>query len=1144
MLVRWVALFLLVLLSHLNLWADTSFPDKKNVLVISSYSPLRENGTGLIAFFTDNLKSKMDVKVSVEYMDCESRPVFSEWVGWMTQLFNAYIDKPDVVVLLGGEAWSTYKSICIEEWRDISVVLGHLKLGFVDYENGIQKNIDNIDSLPKIMETFDGFKVTGYYYKDYLDESLKLIKRLQPNVQYVAFWYDNRYSLDFFQNYLNSLFEKIDSLDLCYLSGDTLATAQLLDSIAQMDDRYALFSAGWYTDVNHYAHAYSTLQNELARYTTKFMFQIQDQNYKNLNCIGGYFVLSKDLGKDLANITGDVLNKGIENSPSFQLTPSPPRYYINYPTFIIAGLDKKLLPKDVVFYNTKPSLWEERPHEVILVLLLGFIMVILFVVVLYNRKRKEEAYKAENERMLRLLESMPDMAVLFDSDQNIVDIINPQKNVLLGFKQKDLVGMNMRDVIFKYPRFTGAAQLIIKNVVQTTTTKEVLLFDYTISYHGKNYYTQARTVPFGNNGVICFVHDVTSHVMAELEIRKLKTFLQSIVDNLPIALLVKDASNDFRYLFYNKKVSEFYNDRPAYVIGKNDFEVNDPSAEQYRKEDELVCHTEYPLSFDRILYDKKGEPYRWGITYKTRLINNDGSCYVITIVSDTTEIRKKEIELGENKFKLELALEVAQIVLWEYSVDTRMLSSPNPSVIEHKGLSLQEFMKLMEPEDAVLLESGLKKIEEGKSDTVNLQARITFPEEQQKWFDIHAAIYERDKDGRITRIIGLRRDITALKMTDELIELRNKAEEANRLKSAFLANMSHEIRTPLNAIIGFSSLIAQTDDREEIDEYCKIVETNNELLLQLINDILDLSKIEAGQLEFNYSDVVVSDMFYFLEQTFKGRTKEGVKLVCEVPETSYIIYSEKNRLTQVVSNFLSNACKFTSDGFIKMGYKQVEEGLYFYVSDTGKGIASENLSGVFNRFAKFDNFVQGTGLGLSICQSIVQYLGGEIGVESELGKGSVFWFTIPCEPRFLQQKENEGFLSHSISDTNTACSKLKTILVAEDNDSNYLLLLNILKKDYQLVRASNGKDAVRLHQEIQPDLILMDIKMPVMDGLEATMKIRQIDHRTPIIALTAHAFNNDKDEALRVGCNDFLTKPINAKLLKSILSSFKVKDEK
>lgn len=251
----------------------------------------------------------------------------------------------------------------------------------------------------------------------------------------------------------------------------------------------------------------------------------------------------------------------------------------------------------------------------------------------------------------------------------------------------------------------------------------------------------------------------------------------------------------------------------------------------------------------------------------------------------------------------------------------------------------------------------------------------------------------------LASIAALRiRLILLKKKTEKELREKEKVEEANRLKTAFLANMSHEIRTPLNAIVGFSNLIAQGECPEENrEEFCNIIETNNELLLQLINDILDLSKIEAGKMDFTYSDMDVSGMFNRLMQVFADKPKPGVILKCNLPEQPCVICSEKNRLMQVISNFLTNACKFTFEGSITMGYEKIEGGLRFYVTDTGKGISEENLPHVFERFAKFDSFIQGTGLGLSICQNIIECLKGEIGVESEEGKGSTFWFTIPCE---------------------------------------------------------------------------------------------------------------------------------------------------
>ena len=247
---------------------------------------------------------------------------------------------------------------------------------------------------------------------------------------------------------------------------------------------------------------------------------------------------------------------------------------------------------------------------------------------------------------------------------------------------------------------------------------------------------------------------------------------------------------------------------------------------------------------------------------------------------------------------------------------------------------------------------------------------------------------------------------TERNMAEEVIRLREKAEESNRLTSAFLANMSHEIRTPLNAIVGFSTLISESEDKEEIKEFAKIIHANNELLLNLINsssnfllglinDILDMSKIEAGILDFLYTEVEINELIQTLWRSYRFKIKEGVEFRTELPAESYIIHTERNRLSQVLANFINNACKYTFEGMITIGYEIRKNNIYFFVSDTGKGIAEENISRVFERFAKLDSFTQGTGLGLSICELIIKHLGGEIGVESSVGKGSTFWCTVP-----------------------------------------------------------------------------------------------------------------------------------------------------
>ena len=301
------------------------------------------------------------------------------------------------------------------------------------------------------------------------------------------------------------------------------------------------------------------------------------------------------------------------------------------------------------------------------------------------------------------------------------------------------------------------------------------------------------------------------------------------------------------------------------------------------------------------------------------------------------------------------------------------------------------------PEDCAVLKQFVNQVKEGKATSLSKEVRVNRGNGKYSWTSINVMVRDyRPQDG-VIEMLCINYDITPLKETEQkLIIARDKAEELDRLKSAFLANMSHEIRTPLNSIVGFSSLLAETDDREERQEYIKIVETNNELLLQLVSDILDLSKIESGTFDFVRSDLDVNESCMKIIKSLEMKVPETVDLAFEKYMPDCHIYTDKNRFMQVITNFINNALKFTKQGTIALGYEQTApHEIKFYVRDTGFGIPKEKIDSIFERFVKLNTFVQGTGLGLSICKSLVSQMGGKIGVESTEGEGSCFWFTHP-----------------------------------------------------------------------------------------------------------------------------------------------------
>ena len=372
-----------------------------------------------------------------------------------------------------------------------------------------------------------------------------------------------------------------------------------------------------------------------------------------------------------------------------------------------------------------------------------------------------------------------------------------------------------------------------------------------------------------------------------------------------------------------------------------------------------------------------------------------------------------------------------------------------------------------------------------------------------------------------------------------MIFARIKAEQSDRLKTAFLANMSHEIRTPLNAIVGFSHLMTIADNAEDEKLYSDIINQNSEILLQLINDILDLAKIEAGTLEYIRYPMDLGELCRNVYEMHKDRVQTGVVLILDNKDTSLIINEDQNRIMQVVTNLITNAIKFTFKGEIRFGFEVREEYIDFYVKDTGMGISEEKIKMIFERFVKLNTFVQGTGLGLAICRVIVEKLGGEITAESKLNEGSTFRFTIPYKAG--KKIPESGKVTKCPESGSTGPRKVlqrRTVLVAEDVDSNFLLLKTLLGKRCNLLWAKNGEDAVNQFKEHQPDLILMDIKMPHMDGLEATRLIRSYSKEVPIVALTAFAFEPDKDRAIEAGCDDCLTKPVSQNALEKVLDKY------
>ena len=599
----------------------------------------------------------------------------------------------------------------------------------------------------------------------------------------------------------------------------------------------------------------------------------------------------------------------------------------------------------------------------------------------------------------------------------------------------------------------------------------------------------------------------------------------------PIELIYRNVNSEFEKHFYRKEE----------VIGRKGSEIFPESMPEFLHFTKMALTEKRAITFP--YYFKAIDTF-----YDVVLKGTHQGNMIDIFCLDSTELHKAQQKLSATNSKLAMALDVANIVPWKWDLKSKTILcdinrpielSTDEQEVEDSQLSVpdsQYFSKIFK-EDRERVKQAYRDLIEGRAEKVKEEYRIVNVQKNNlhkvEWVEAQAAVEARDEDGKPLTLVGSSLVITnRKKMEQELTTAKELAEESNRLKSAFLANMSHEIRTPLNAIVGFSGILASTEEEEEKQEYVSIIENNNTLLLQLISDILDLSKIEAGTLELNYSNIELNELMRELERGFLLRVKtDAVKLEFVEPAGPCMAYTEKNRLSQLMINLVTNAIKFTEKGSIRFGYEMRENELYFYVTDTGCGIPKDKQQNIFGRFVKLNSFAQGTGLGLSICKTLMDHMGGRIGVESEEGKGSTFWFTLPYKPAV---KEDKKQMPKDIQPVSIERNKL-TILVAEDNASNYKLFESILKYDYHLIHAWDGMEAVEMFRKHNPQIVLMDINMPVMDGYEATREIRKYSAKIPIIAVTAFAYASDEQKVMESGFDGYMPKPINAKLLKAQL---------
>ena len=511
----------------------------------------------------------------------------------------------------------------------------------------------------------------------------------------------------------------------------------------------------------------------------------------------------------------------------------------------------------------------------------------------------------------------------------------------------------------------------------------------------------------GKDEIVGLFLDSTGSVQANRALDRSEKLFQNIFANIPAGVEIYD-KDGYLIDLNNKDLEIFGVVNKSDVIGVNFFDnPNVPQGirDRVRNEDLVDFRLNYSFEQAEGYYETNRSNAIELYSKVSKLYDNEGnfSGYILISIDNTERIdAMNRIRDFENFF----------LMISDYA----KVGYAKLNLLNRKGYAIKQWYKNLGEEEDTLLDEVVgvythmhpedrkrfldfyDEVRDGKRRHFQGEMRIRRPgtKNEWNWVSSNVMVTNYKPEENEIEIIGINYDITELKETEaELIQARDKAEMMDRLKSAFLANMSHEIRTPLNAIVGFSDLLVETEELSERQEYIKIVRENNDLLLQLISDILDLSKIEAGTFEFTNGDVDVNLLCEDIVRSMGMKAKEEVELVFDDHLPVCHVISDRNRIHQVISNFVNNAMKFTSEGSIHVGYKLKDGELEFYVEDTGIGIEKEQLPHIFERFVKLNSFVHGTGLGLSICQSIVEQLGGRIGVDSEKGKGSRFWFTIP-----------------------------------------------------------------------------------------------------------------------------------------------------
>jgi len=734
------------------------------------------------------------------------------------------------------------------------------------------------------------------------------------------------------------------------------------------------------------------------------------------------------------------------------------------------------------------------------------------------------------------------------------DVDRPISNFTSRLVDTDLESL-ARDVL--------ANQSLIEREVENADTHESLLL---------------RAYPYIKaddelDGVVLTFLEVTELKRVQLELEESNALLETVYATSPLGFALHD--EHLRFVRINQTLAEIDQVSVEDHIGKTTAEVL-PSAVG---EKAMALHKQVLETGEPILdYQFEGtlpmspDNYRYWLASYFPVELNNGRRWVAGVVNEITAIKAVQTQLQDSRNFVSRLSESNPGIIYIYDIPSRSTTYLNSSVTKILGYTPEEIRAmgdraittLVHPKDMKAVGQYYQRFVDNQVEALETELRIRHKDGRWLWIVLRSVTFDVSETGTIRQVLGLATDITSIKTTERRLKKQKQALEdaiataqaadsANQAKSEFLANMSHEIRTPMNLILGTSQLLERTSLNERQQNLLEVLQRNGQTLLTLINDILDLSKLEAQELRitckpFNLSDLLETTFANFVPAAEEKGLEMKLEMDSSIPE---LVVGDSFRLQQVLRNLLGNALKFTAKGSVCLRSQHIEATsepakVRFSIIDTGVGIDAGAQENLFEPFIQADNSSTrqygGTGLGLTICRRIVELMDGDIGVESELDKGSRFWFVIPLEEAGDRESISEDKDASTPAEGKPGRSQVR-ILVAEDNIDNRDLLVMLLEDlGYDNVTTvENGQQALVKAEAESFDLVLMDCQMPVLDGYEATRKLRQQDSNNshiPVIAITANAMQGDRDKCLAAGMNDYITKPFISEVIENALTQW------